>query len=93
MKEAQIPSGQEVVNRVGNNIHDVSEDVNRQLKSFKSDFKAIKDKAKQELSDPNATPETVQEINSCVEHAKEIFKAAGDTLSEIVEAAVNSGSV
>jgi hypothetical protein len=93
MKEENVPSGQEVVNRVGNNIHDVTEDVNKQLKSLKSDYKVIKDQAERELSNPNVTPERVEEINSCVEHAKDTLQTAGVALSEVVEAVVSSGAL
>lgn len=93
VKQNNLPSGDEVVDSVGNNIHDITEDVNSRLKSIKSDHKVIKAQAERELSDPNVTPERVEEINSCVEHSNEIVQNSGIILSEVVEAALNSGAV
>jgi hypothetical protein len=63
------------------------------MKIVKSLNKKIQDQGKLELNEPNIAPETVDQINTYMVKTIDLVKDSGVILSEIIEAAIESGSI
>jgi NADH-ubiquinone oxidoreductase chain 5 len=92
-KVDNLPSGEEIVRKVGKNVNSITEEIGSNMKELNKMKKDVIERANIELNDANISPDTAYSITTSIEQAKDLVKQGGEILIEATQAALDSGAL
>lgn len=92
-KNESLPSGEEVRNNGGETITDITDYIAKETKVVRDLNRKVQNQGNIELNEEGVSPETVENIKTCMEQSTALTESSAQILGEIIQAAVDSGAV